>query len=72
MAVLGPKIIIIFKNFSLASLGINSRLLIISIFPRLATLTIVLCIYVHIYAYMHIYTYMHFILFSLAHISCTL
>ena len=63
MAVLGPKIIIFFENFSLASLGINSWLLIISIFSRLATLAIVLCIYV----FMH-----HFILLSLAQISCTL
>ena len=63
MEVLGPKIIIFFKNLSLTLLGINSWLLIISIFSRLATLVIVLCIYVS----MH-----HFILFSLAHISCTL
>ena len=35
MAVLGPKIITFSKNFSLASLGINSSLLIISIFPGL-------------------------------------
>ena len=63
MALLGPKIIIFFQKFQprfaqlklLTSNYLN--------FSRLATLTIVLCIYVS----MH-----HFILFSLAHISCTL
>ena len=63
MAVLDPKIIIFFKNFSLASLGINSLTSNYLNFSRLATLTIVLSMYVS----MH-----HFILFSLAHISCTL
>ena len=69
MAVLGPKRIIFIKNFSLASLGINSQLLIISIFSRLATLTIVLCIYAHIYIYA-----LHFIFigsYKLYIIKCT-
>ena len=59
MAVLGPKIIFFFSKI----LALLCLLIAHLNFSRLATLPIVLCVYVS----MH-----QFILFSLAHVNCTL